>query len=458
MMSGTDRRLVDGFLKDQRFRHRETPKLYGGILRAFQRFVVAQSLVRSLNVSIVQRWVRERSLHWPAHILYHRALIVERYLKWLQDQRLIAESPFVLLHEQYGVRTAPIVRAMAQEDPKMALDLLRPLSRFGSHLGTAMKQHVAHMRCLGYRYENNEELLLRFDRFLQRHAELAQLPLERLVERWSNDRPSPAHLYEAQKAGHIVSKAMHRLDPTVTILPLGPGIMRAARQGNRRPHLYSDEQIRKILRSALSYPSPKAPLRPLSLFTMLMLAYCAGLRGREIAQLRLGDLDMREGTVDIRETKFFKHRRLPLAPGVTAALTRYVIARRNAGAPIDPQCALFWSPQTGHGYSVKVVRLMLTDVLRRAGVKPPRGAVGPRVHDLRHTMVGHRMRDWYKAGINPQPRLPYLATYLEHKDIRSTLVYLSITPELLQEAGERFRKNGAAVLQAAGGAPCNRAR
>ena len=57
------------------------------------------------------------------------------------------------------------------------------------------------------------------------------------------------------------------------------------------------------------------------------------------------------------------------------------------------------------------------------------------------------MRDWYKSGINPQSRLPYLATYLGHKDIRSTLVYLNITPELLQEAGERFRKKGAAALQ-----------
>jgi integrase len=93
------------------------------------------------------------------------------------------------------------------------------------------------------------------------------------------------------------------------------------------------------------------------------------------------------------------------------------------------------------------MRLVLTDVLRRAGVKAQRGAVGPRIHDMRHTMAGHRMRDWYKSGINPQSRLPYLATYLGHKDIRSTLVYLNITPELLHEAGERFRKNGAEPLR-----------
>ena len=451
MMSPTDATLVTRFLKNQRFRHKGTPKLYGAIIRNFHRFMATHHTDGPLNVSIVERWLKERSLRWPSHILYHRALIVERYLRYLQDQGVIAESPFVSLHGQYGARTTPIVRALVGEAPKTALEQLRPLPRFASHLGKVMEQHVTHMRALGYRYDSNEQSLLRFDRFLQQHADLTELPLEKLVERWSDDQPSATRLYEAHKAGRIVSKAMHRLDPTVPVLPLDGSVGRAARQGNRRPHLYSDEEIRRILRSALSYPSPNAPLRPLSLFTMLMLAYCAGLRGREIARLTLGDVDLREETLDIRETKFFKHRRVPLASGVMTLLVRYLNAREDAGAPRSPQSELFWSPQTGRGYSVGVIRLMLTDVLRRAGVKPPRGAVGPRIHDLRHTMVGHRMRDWYRAGINPQSKLPYLATYLGHKDIRSTLVYLTITPELLQEAGERFRKNGAHALSAVEG-------
>jgi integrase/recombinase XerD len=32
---------------------------------------------------------------------------------------------------------------------------------------------------------------------------------------------------------------------------------------------------------------------------------------------------------------------------------------------------------------------------------------------------------WYRAGINPQERLPFLATSLGHRDIHSTLVYLT---------------------------------
>jgi integrase/recombinase XerD len=58
----------------------------------------------------------------------------------------------------------------------------------------------------------------------------------------------------------------------------------------------------------------------------------------------------------------------------------------------------------------------------------------------------NRMLAWYREGINPQPLLPYLSTYLGHKDINSTLVYLTITQDLLQQAGERFRVFGAATL------------
>ena len=449
-MSPTDAKLVDRFLKDQRFRHTKTPKNYGGILYDFQRFVSKLSKHRadqSVSISTLQQWLKERSLRWPAHMLYQHALRVERFLKWLQDEKVINESPLVQLHAQYGSRTAPIIRSLVRKDAKAALKQLRPFPRFGSFLGKVTEEHVAHMRSLGYRYETNEKILLRFDRFLQQHGELAGLPLKTLVDCWSKDHPSPSHLYEAQMAGQILSKAIHRVDPTVPILAIEDGVARAARQNERRPHVYSNEEIRRILQSALAYPSPRATLRPISLFTMLMLAYCAGLRGREIARLKLGDVNLQEQTIDIRETKFFKHRRLPLAPGVMAALMKYLATRQRAGAPTHPQSDLFWCPKTGRGYSVGVVRLMLTDVLRRAGVKPDRGGLGPRIHDLRHSMVSHRMRDWYNDGINLDPSLPHLAAYLGHRDIRSTLVYLHITPELLQQAGERFRKAGAAVLQ-----------
>ena len=67
----------------------------------------------------------------------------------------------------------------------------------------------------------------------------------------------------------------------------------------------------------------------------------------------------------------------------------------------------------------------------------------PRLHDLRHTFAVHRLTSWYQQGADVQKLLPHLSTYLGHVDIQSTQVYLTMTPELLDEAGKRFAQYAA---------------
>lgn len=180
---------------------------------------------------------------------------------------------------------------------------------------------------------------------------------------------------------------------------------------------------------------------------MLVLAYCAGLRRGELARLDLGDIDLQSGTITVRQTKFFKTRILPLPASVMAELRAYIKARRRAGASQDPCSGLFWHEQgRTRRYTPEMITWLLTNVIRHAGLKPLQGRTGPRVHDLRHSMVVNRILEWYKAGINPQDRLPFLATYLGHRDINSTLVYITVTQDLLHHASERFRTVGAPCL------------
>lgn len=202
-----DAKTIERFLRTQHFRHPITPKNYAGTLHNFNGFVAKHGADASPTVPMMQQWLKERSLKWPAHILYHRALLVERYLQWLHKQGVIASNPFAELHRQYGPRTTPIIRALVSDDSN-TLEQLRQLPPFGSFLGRVIEEHVAHMRMLGYRYDTNEELLLRFDRFLQRRPELSGLPLNRLVEHWNEEQPSPYRLYDARRAGRIVSKAI----------------------------------------------------------------------------------------------------------------------------------------------------------------------------------------------------------------------------------------------------------
>ena len=57
-----------------------------------------------------------------------------------------------------------------------------------------------------------------------------------------------------------------------------------------------------------------------------------------------------------------------------------------------------------------------------------------RIHDARHTFAVTALLGWYRDGIDVQTRLPWLSTYLGHRNPASTYTYLSAAPELLAYA------------------------
>ena len=442
-----DAQSLAAFLGQAHFRHRMSTRVYACIIRGFLRF--AREHGGSPTIQLVKAWVDDRIPHWPLHLVCHRASVVDRFLKWMDRGRAIPRNPFHQLRQLYGHRLLPIIRALVSDDPK-ELQRLRPPARYASFLGPIMREHVERMRSLGYRYQTNERVVLRLDRFLQCRPDLRHAPLRTVLDAWGKIDRRPQHRQQVSAIGRLLSKAMHRLDPSVQVLTYDMDADRRARLHHRRPFIYTEEQIGKLYEVTHSFESRRVPLRGASLRMMILLTYCAGLRIGELARLTLADVDLKDNVIRIRDAKFFKSRDLPVAPSVGLALKDYLEVRRKRGGPIDPASGLFWKGPRGEGYACGGIRSLLTAALRRAGLKPLRGRVGPRIHDLRHAMVCNRMEAWYREGINPQSRLPYLATYLGHKDINSTLVYMSITQQLMEHASERFRAANVAVLSPEG--------
>jgi integrase/recombinase XerD len=432
------------YIKQMTLRNPITLRVYRCILDGFERFIAEQAPRKRVSRETIRLWLNDRILVWPFHLVAHRARLVDRFLDWKVSKGALRSNPLAELRTEYGQRsTTPVVRALLNEDFRSALDAIRPAPRFGSFLGPAMREHVNLMQAVGYRYKVHEERMLRLDRFLQGRPDLAGQPLTVVIREWTNAGSTPQHAFECHAAGRTLSRALLRIDPRVETIARDNRIEREARRQYRRPYIFSEAEIRTLLRAAMSFPSPRSPLRPATVHTMLVLAYCAGLRIGEIVRLNVGDVDLEDAAIDIRGTKFFKSRRLPLSDSAASALRSYLDARNQTGAPTERSAGLFWHQQRAARYSRVMAAVLLVRVFRRAGIKPEKGKIGPRIHDLRHTFACHRMLAWYREGVNPQSRLPFLATYLGHKDINSTLIYLTITQELLQHASERFRQYGA---------------
>jgi integrase/recombinase XerD len=442
-----DDTLIHRYVQTLPLRSQSTQNAVRSMLRQFQQFVQAQTLAEPLAQATVEAWLRQLAPRVSLRHVIASARRVDGFLDWLVAQGRLTTNPWAVLRRDYGRKTAPIVRALLRPTPPEALDALRPLPPFGSHLGPAMRQHLAHRQSLGCRYEREQERLLSFDRYLQTRPEADQLPVHVLVREYAEQATTPEARLERWQSGRTLAQGMQRHDPTVTPPPLDRLLVREAVRQRRQPYIYTVDEVQCLLAAARAYPSPQAPLRPLTLSTIVMLAYCTGLRLGELVRLTLGDLDLTAATLTIRDTKFFKTRQLPLRPSVLEELRTYLHARAQSHAPAELTAAFFWNEHKGRGYQLVTLGHLLAEVIRGAALKPAAGRVGPRFHDLRHTFVVHRMLTWYRAGIKPQERLPYLATYLGHKDIYSTLVYLTITQDLLQEANTRFHSFGAHVLQ-----------
>lgn len=434
--------LLRQFVDDLNLRTSRAP--YRSVLRGFQCFVCRRTPRSRLSDETILAWLRKRSQESPIHMVLKYGHLVNSFLDWLVERRALVCNPIAELRRKYSARsTTAVLRAMTAPRPEEALMILPPLPPYGSHLGTVMREHVARMRTLGFRY--NENRFLHFDRFLQQRPGAAKETLSALVRHYAAAAGSAATKLERVKLGRVLAKALNRRG-IPTAAPVRDRMLVHEMFRNRcKPYIYTDDEVRLLLETARRFPSPKAPLRPLTLYTMLVLSYCAGLRIGEIVGLKLKDIDLNAGTIEIRDTKFFKSRRLPLSAGALAALQNYVKARGKAGASVNPESSLFWHERGGYSYIA--AEQLLRRVIQEAGLRTAPGRGGPRVHDLRHTFVVHRMTEWYRQGINPQSRLPYLAAYLGHRDIHSTLVYLTITQELLQSANERFRTAEADVVK-----------
>lgn len=209
------------------------------------------------------------------------------------------------------------------------------------------------------------------------------------------------------------------------------------------PYIYSQEELVRVLRLADKQHHCYQhcnKLEPHTMRALILLLYGAGLRLSEALRLTLADVDLQQQILTIRDTKFYKTRLVPLGPDLTEALRAYLAARREQGHPAPPEAFLLL---TRHSLpvSVQLAEGNFNRLCRQAAVRRRDGSrFAPRLHDLRHSFAVHRLTACYREGGNVQQLILRLSTYLGHVDLNSTQRYLTLTPELLSQASNRFEQ------------------
>lgn len=206
------------------------------------------------------------------------------------------------------------------------------------------------------------------------------------------------------------------------------------------PYIYSNEELKRIFETALTYRRRFNIEYPEVIQTMLKLTYCLGLRPSETTHLVVDDIRLQDGVALIRKTKFYKSRIVPFGKEVSRMLEDYLLWRSKTAINRNVSDNHLFIDKRGNPVQLSSFQQAFRLIREKAGIHRSDNAYSDvRLQDLRHTFATKRVAQWYKDGKDVQALLPVLSTYLGHSNLDSTAVYISFTNQLLDEAGKRFQ-------------------
>ena len=317
-------------------------------------------------------------------------------------------------------------------------------------LADAITRLIEEKRAVGYKYVSEQRVLARFEAFCRDEFRGLRTVTQASVEAWVASARrrgvTPATLQALAAPVRELARWLHRHGVDAYVLPAGV-LEKPARY---IPHIYTDEELAVLFaQTDRCRYCPEVPFRHLVMPVLFRTIYACGLRCSEARLLRVDDVDIDTGVLQIRDAKGGKDRQLPVSEQLRERLARY-----HATLAGQPGWEWFFPGATpGVPLTLGNVNHNFRRFLWQARI-PHRGrGHGPRVHDLRHAMAVNNLRSWFEQGENVDALLPVLQTYLGHSSIGDTAYYLHLTAESYPDITARVQQTLGDIVPSLTGGP-----
>jgi len=305
-------------------------------------------------------------------------------------------------------------------------------------LAEAITALVAEKRAVGYNYDAEARVLARFEAFNRREFPGLDTSTEASVQAWivaaRRRGVQPATLQGLAAPVRELARWLGRRGQTAYLLP-GSALPKPARYV---PHIYTDQQLAALFaQTDRCHYCSEVPLRHLVMPVLFRTIYACGLRCSEARLLRVADVDIDTGVLQIRDAKGGKDRQVPVSETLRTRLAGY--HAQVAGQPSRREW-FFPGTRPDQPLTLGNVYHNFRRFLWQAGISHGGPGHGPRVHDLRHTMAVNNLRSWFAHGREVGALLPVLQTYLGHSSIADTAYYLHLTAESYPDITTRVQQ------------------
>ena len=298
---------------------------------------------------------------------------------------------------------------------------------FKSCFASQIEDFIAQKNALGSGYLESSRLLRDFDRFCLTHFQEENTLTKELCLAWATKKDTEGNNTFRNRMMPVreFARYLNRNGEAAYILP--PDIAR--KDAPYAPYIYTEAEIQAIW-NVLDALKPRRgfPVRHFVIPAMVKLLYCCGLRPAEVRRLRVRDVDLDKGRLNIMESKQHRSRIVMMADDVVEMLS-------NCNAVVSavmPGREPFFPNTEGGYYGKRGLEKTFRQTLRKADIDRT-GRRSPHLYDFRHTFATHRLYHWMHEGKDLNAMLPYLSTYMGHAQLSDTYYYIHLVPGLLEE-------------------------
>lgn len=301
---------------------------------------------------------------------------------------------------------------------------------FKSRFATRIQEFIAQKNALGFGYLESSRLLRDFDRFCLAYFPDADSLTENLCLAWATKKDTEGNNTFRNRMMPVreFARYLNRNGETAYVLP--PDIAR--KDTPYAPYIYTEAEILAIW-DVLDHLIPRSgfPVRQFVIPAMVKLLYCCGLRPAEARRLRVGDVDMDKGRLNIMESKQHRSRIVMMTDDVAEMLSDC----NTAVSAVMPDREPFFPNSEGGFYGKRGLEKTFRQTLMKAGIDGT-GRRSPRLYDFRHTFATHRLYHWMCEGKDLNAMLPYLSAYMGHAQLSDTYYYIHLVPGLMEEMSD----------------------
>jgi len=265
-------------------------------------------------------------------------------------------------------------------------------------------------------------MIWRFNRYCAETYPYAEALSQEMVDDWCRQHDNENNNSCRSRIYAVVNMVRYlRARGQTNVMP--PAIPRKQRI-TFIPHAFTEPELKSFFDACDNLPSKPHRLeirsRKITVPVIFRLLYSSGIRTNEARMLRVTDVDLLGGIIDIQQSKGHDQHYVVLHDSMLMLMRQYDDAIKK----LYPNRAYFF-PATNGKYHTKA---WLNDNFNRLwdkGTKPKATA-----YAFRHHYAVSNINGWIDEGFGFDDKLLYLSKSMGHYDIESTKYYYSLVPNL----------------------------